>query len=88
MASPHILAGLRTSAVIAVGTATIAALVGAGGLGDPILQGIALHDGLLLAEGAIPAGLLALAIDGAFVLLARRLVPRGLRESTRSVASP
>jgi osmoprotectant transport system permease protein len=87
MASPNILAGLRTSAVIAVGTATIAALVGAGGLGDPILQGIALHDGLLLAQGAIPAGLLALAIDGAFVLLARWLVPRGLLESTRSVAS-
>jgi osmoprotectant transport system permease protein len=88
MASPHILAGLRTSAVIAVGTATIAALVGAGGLGDPILQGIALHDGALLAQGAIPAALLALAIDGAFVLLARRVVPQGLRESTRSVAGP
>ncbi len=81
IASPHIVAGIRTSAVIAVGTATIAALVGAGGLGDPILQGIALRDGALLAEGAIPAGLLALAIDGAFVVLAWRFVPRGLRES-------
>ncbi len=84
MASPHILAGVRTSAVIAVGTATIAALVGAGGLGDPILQGIALHDGARVAEGAVPAALLALAIDGAFVLLARLVVPRGLRESTRA----
>jgi osmoprotectant transport system permease protein len=84
LASPHIVAGVRTSAVIAVGTATIAALVGAGGLGDPILQGIALHDGALVAQGAVPAALLALAIDGAFVLLARLLVPRGLRLSTRS----
>jgi osmoprotectant transport system permease protein len=84
LASPHIVAGIRTSAVIAVGTATIAALVGAGGLGDPILQGIALHDGALVAQGAVPAALLALAIDGAFVLLARLVVPRGLRVSTRS----
>jgi osmoprotectant transport system permease protein len=83
IASPHIVAGIRTSAVIAVGTATIAALVGAGGLGDPILQGIALRDGSLLAQGAIPAGLLALAIDGAFVVFARRFVPQGLRASRR-----
>jgi len=53
-------------------------------LGDPILQGIALHDGALVAKGAVPAALLALAIDGAFVLLARLVVPRGLRVSTRS----
>jgi osmoprotectant transport system permease protein len=85
IASPHIVAGVRTSAVIAVGTATIAALVGAGGLGDPILQGIALRDGALLAQGAVPAALLALAIDGAFALLARVIVPKGLRESTRPV---
>src|SRR5580692_10507616 len=83
IASPHIVAGIRTSAVIAVGTATIAALVGAGGLGDPILQGIALRDGALLAQGAIPAALLALAIDGAFVLFARRFVPQGLRAPKR-----
>jgi osmoprotectant transport system permease protein len=83
MASPHILAGIRTSAVIAVGTATIAALVGAEGLGDPILQGIALHDSGLLAQGAVPAALLALAVDGAFVLLARLVIPRGLREPLR-----
>jgi osmoprotectant transport system permease protein len=80
IASPHILAGIRTSAVIAVGTATLAALVGAQGLGDPILQGIALRDGALLAQGAVPAALMALGIDGAFVLVGRLVVPRGLRK--------
>jgi osmoprotectant transport system permease protein len=90
IASPHILAGIRTSAVIAVGTATIAALVGARGLGDPILQGIALHDTGLLAQGAVPAALLALAIDGAFVLLSRVIIPRGLtpRSSRPSAGAP
>jgi osmoprotectant transport system permease protein len=79
LASPHILAGIRTSAVVTVGTATIAALVGAGGLGDPILQGITLRDGVRVLEGAVPAALLALAIDGAFAALGRWLVPKGLR---------
>jgi osmoprotectant transport system permease protein len=82
IASPHILAGVRTSAVIGVGTATIAALIGARGLGDPILQGIALHDTSRVLEGAVPAALLALIIDGAFAIVARALVPRGLH--TRS----
>ena len=89
IASPHIMAGIRTSAVIAVGTATIAALVGARGLGDPILQGIALHDTALVLQGAIPAALLALLIDGTFLLVARfpsLIVPRGLRTARPSRA--
>lgn len=81
MASPHVLSGIRTSAVIAVGTATLAALVGAEGLGGPILQGIALRDPTRVLEGAIPAALLALAVDGAFALASRALVPAGLRQS-------
>jgi osmoprotectant transport system permease protein len=76
-----VVAGVRTSAVIGVGTATLAALIGAGGLGGPILQGIALRDTAGVLEGAVPAALLALAVDGAFALLERLVVPRGLRLS-------
>jgi osmoprotectant transport system permease protein len=82
LASPAILGGIRTSAVIAVGTATMAALVGAGGLGDPILQGIALRSTPLILAGAIPSALLALAAQGAFALLERAIVPLGLRLRT------
>jgi osmoprotectant transport system permease protein len=72
VAAPHVTAGVRTSAVISVGTATLAALVGARGLGDLVLQGIALRDTARVLEGAVPAALLALILDGAFALLARR----------------
>jgi osmoprotectant transport system permease protein len=78
MASPAIAAGIKTSAVINVGTATLAALIGAGGLGGPILQGIALRDTGLTLQGAIPAAALALLVQGAFDLLDRLVIPRGL----------
>ena len=81
LASPSILAGIKTSAVINVGTATIAALVGADGLGNPILQGIGLRDTSLILRGAIPAAALALAFEWLFAALERVLVPRGLREA-------
>ncbi len=79
MASGSILAGIKTSAVINVGTATLAALIGAPGFGQPILTGIRLADNALIMEGAIPAALLALAAQGLFELAERGLVPRGLR---------
>ena len=79
LASPSILAGVQTAAVIGVGTATLGALVGAGGYGQPILAGIRLADPGLILEGAVPAASLALAVQGGFSLLARLLVPRGLR---------
>ncbi len=79
MASPAIMAGVKTSAVINVGTATIAAFIGAGGLGDPIKTGIDLQRTDLLLQGAVPAALLALLVQGAFDLLDRVVVPRGLR---------
>lgn len=79
MASRAILSGVKTSAVICVGTATLGALVGAGGLGEPIFTGIRLDDFALVMEGAIPAAALALAAQGAFDLAERALVPRGLR---------
>ena len=82
LASPAILAGIRTSAIIAVGTATIAALVGAGGLGDPILQGITLRSPSLILAGAIPAAGLALVVQAAFGVIERVVVPRGLRVRT------
>lgn len=82
LASPAILAGIKTSAVINVGTATLAALIGAEGLGNPILQGIALRDTGLILEGSVPAALLALAVQGAFSALDRLLVPEGLRISS------
>jgi osmoprotectant transport system permease protein len=74
-----ILAGIKSAAVINVGTATLGALVGAGGYGQPIFTGIRLDDVGLILSGAIPASLLALAVQGAFDLLERFALPRGLR---------
>jgi len=79
LASRTILAGIKTSAVINIGTATLAALIGAGGLGEPILSGLNLNDNATILEGAIPAAILALLVQGLFDLLDRFLIPRGLR---------
>jgi osmoprotectant transport system permease protein len=79
MASRSILAGIKTSAVINVGTATLGALIGAGGYGQPILTGIRLDNIGLILEGAIPAALLALLVQGLFDLLELVVVPKGLR---------
>jgi osmoprotectant transport system permease protein len=72
LAAPSILAGIKTSAVINVGTATIAAFIGAGGYGERIASGLALNDNLTLLAGAIPAAALALVVQGAFELGERR----------------
>ena len=79
MASRSILSGIKTSAVINVGTATLAALIGAGGLGEPILSGLNLNDHVTILQGAIPAALLALLVQWSFDLLDRVLIPKGLR---------
>ena len=79
LASRSILAGIKTAAVICVGTATLGALIGAGGYGQTILTGIRLADTALILEGAIPAAVLALVVEALFNLLERFLVPRGLR---------
>jgi osmoprotectant transport system permease protein len=73
LAASFILAGLRTAAVTCVGIATIAAAVGAGGLGELIFRGVASVDNRLVLAGAIPAALLALAADGLLGLLEYRL---------------
>jgi osmoprotectant transport system permease protein len=79
MASRAILAGVKTSAVINVGTATLGGLIGAGGYGQPIFQGIPLDDLGMVLEGAVPAAVMALAVQGVFEVVERLVVPRGLR---------
>jgi len=79
LASPSILAGIKTSTIITIGSATLAALIGAGGLGEPIISGLNLDDGATILEGAIPAALMAIAAQGLFSILDRFLIPRGLR---------
>jgi osmoprotectant transport system permease protein len=73
LAAPSILAGIKTSAVINVGTATIAAFIGAGGYGERIAAGLALNDNAMLLAGAIPAAVLALVVQGLFEVIERRL---------------
>jgi osmoprotectant transport system permease protein len=79
LALPTILSGVRTSAVILVGTATLASLVGAGGLGDPIFRGLSSLKTPTILLGAIPAALLALAIDRMLGFAESALVSPGLR---------
>lgn len=79
IAGRAILAGIKTAAVINVGTATLGALIGAGGYGQPILTGIRLDDTALILSGAVPAALLALAVQGMFEIVERIAIPKGLR---------
>ena len=81
LASRTILAGIKTSAVVAVGSATIAAFIGAGGFGEPISTGLSLNDVTTILEGAIPAAGLALLVEALFAGIERAVVPRGLREA-------
>ena len=76
LALPTIMAGIGTAAVITVGTATIAAFVGAGGLGERIVTGLALNDHAMLLAGAVPAAVLALLVQGLFALIERAVTPR------------
>jgi len=77
LAAPVIMAGIRTAAVINVGSATLAAFIGAGGLGDPIAAGLALSDTRMILSGALPAALLALAVDGVLGVVERRVIAGG-----------
>ena len=78
LAAPTIMAGIRTAAVINVGTATLAAFIGAGGLGEPIVTGLALSDTGLILAGAVPAALLALLVDLSLGWCERLVTPKGL----------
>jgi osmoprotectant transport system permease protein len=77
LAAPVIMAGIRTAAVITVGTATLAAFIGAGGLGDPIVSGLALTDSRMILSGAIPAAALALIVDRVLAWVEARIRPEG-----------
>jgi osmoprotectant transport system permease protein len=79
LASRGVMSGIKTSAVINVGTATLGALIGAGGLGVPIIEGLDLLRHELILQGVVPAVALALLVRGLFELLELWLVPRGLR---------
>jgi osmoprotectant transport system substrate-binding protein/osmoprotectant transport system permease protein len=78
LAAPIIMAGVRTAAVINVGTATLAAFIGAGGLGDPIVAGLALADTNMVLSGAVPAALLALVMDALLGVAERAVSPKGI----------
>ena len=82
LALPVILAGVRTATVILVGTATLAAFIGAGGLGDPIFRGIATLDSRLIFLGAVPACFLAIILDKSLAFLENLVISKGLRKET------
>src|SRR6266478_219742 len=79
LASISIMAGIKTSAVMTVGTATLAAFIGGGGYGTLIVRGLALDDTTTILAGAAPAAVMAVAFHALFELLDRLAIPRGLR---------
>jgi osmoprotectant transport system permease protein len=79
LASPALLTGIRTATIVSIGTATLAALVGAGGYGVPIVSGLSLNDVPTILTGAIPAALMAWAAHLGFNALGRVVIPAGLR---------
>ena len=81
LAAPVIMAGIRTAAVITVGAATLAAFIGAGGLGEPIVAGLALADTNMILSGALPAAVLALLVDGVLALVERAVAPAHTRHT-------
>ena len=84
LALPSIISGVRIAAVISIGTATLAAFVGAGGLGEPIVTGLTLNDSNLILQGAIPAALLAIVTELLFEWLERWWVPAHMRTAQLS----
>ena len=80
LAAPVIMAGVRTAAVINVGTATLAAFIGAGGLGDPIVAGLSLTDPVMILSGAVPAAALALLVDWGLAGAEAVVAPKGVAE--------
>jgi osmoprotectant transport system permease protein len=84
LAARTILAGIKIAAVINVGTATIAAFIGAGGYGERIVAGLAVNDHALLLAGAVPAAIMALAVQWIFDFLERRFFWMGLPRSPRA----
>jgi osmoprotectant transport system substrate-binding protein/osmoprotectant transport system permease protein len=89
LAAPAIMAGIKTSAVINVGTATIAAFIGAGGYGERIASGLALNDNVTLLAGAFPAAVLALLVQALFELVESRIAwPARVARAEKRLAAP
>ncbi len=86
LALPSIVAGVRVAAVVGVGSATIAAAIGAGGLGEYIYRGLSMVDTSVILAGAIPAAAIALLVDGSLLWLERRLSSRRRGRSVRGIA--
>ncbi len=81
LAAPIVLSGIRTAAVLTIGTATLAAFIGGGALGEPIVTGLGLADMRLVLSGAIPAALLAVTVDALLALAERMVAPAHLRKA-------
>ena len=81
LAAPIVLSGIRTSAVLTIGTATLAAFIGGGGLGEPIVTGLGLADMRLVLSGAIPAAMLAVTVDALLALAERMVAPAHTRRA-------
>jgi osmoprotectant transport system permease protein len=86
LAAPVVLSGVRTAAVLTIGTATLAAFIGGGGLGEPIVTGLGLADMRLVLSGAIPAALLAVTVDAVLALAERLLAPAHTRRRSEGAA--
>jgi osmoprotectant transport system permease protein len=84
LASPSILTGIKTSMIIGIGTATLAALIGAGGYGVPIITGLAINDTSTILLGAVPAAVMALIAQKLFDMVEWVIIPAGLKNNHRS----
>jgi osmoprotectant transport system permease protein len=80
LSTPTIFAGIKTAAVISIGTATLAAFIGAGGLGEFIVTGLALNNTGMILKGAIPAAILAILVEFIFEVLEKMFVPKHLQQ--------
>ena len=80
LAMPTIFAGIKTAAVINIGTATLAAFIGAGGLGEFIVTGLALNNTAMILKGAVPAALLAIIVEFLFELAEKFYIPKHLQQ--------
>lgn len=87
LALPVIMGGIRISTVINIGTATIASLIGAGGLGDFIFKGIAMYNNNYILAGAIPTAILALLVDALLGYVEKLLTPKGLRKTDKVIVN-
>jgi osmoprotectant transport system permease protein len=87
VALPLVMAGIRTSAIAVVATATLAAYVGWGGLGRYIIDGLAIHDNVLVFVGALLVAVLSIVVELALAAVQRRVVSRGLQLTERPVSA-